>query len=383
MINPIIIIGTGLAGYNVAKEFRKLNTTTPLLMLTEDDGTYYSKPMLSSAFTLNKTPDTLSLGSREQLAEQLQATILPFTRAIQIDTQHQCVITENKKFEYSQCVIASGARVISAPLQGSGVSSVLHVNNLMDYRAFRKVADTHKTIALLGAGLIGCEFANDLLNAGKDVHCIALSKTPLDLLLPELAGSALKNAMEKKGVRWHLEKQINKVEKIQEGLVLHLSGGEKITADCLLSAIGIRPDVTLAFASHLKTNRGIVVNEFLQASAPNVYALGDCAEVSGLVLQYVMPLLQCSRALAKTLNGEMTAVKYEAMPIVVKTPAYPIAVCQPREQGTWVFITEEDGMVGRCTGERGELLGFILTNTAVRHRGVLQKEVSACHPRVR
>ncbi len=375
MINPIIIIGTGLAGYNVAKEFRKLNSSAPLLMLTEDDGTYYSKPMLSSAFTTNKTPDTLSLGSREQLAEQLNATILPFTQVTSIDTQHQFVVTQNKKFEYSQCVIACGARIIPASLQGTGASSVFHVNNLMDYRVFRKAVDNHKIIALLGAGLIGCEFANDLLNAKKNVHCVALSNTPLDLLLPAPAGLALKNAMEKKGVQWHLERQINNIEKVGEGLVLHLSGGEKIMVDCLLSAIGIRPDVTLALASNLKTNRGIVVDTFLQTSAPHVYALGDCAEVDGLVLQYVMPLLQCSRALAKTLNGDMTAVHYEAMPIVVKTPAYPVAVCQPRRPGAWVFTTEEEGLIGRCTGEQGELLGFILTNTAVRHRGVLQKQV--------
>lgn len=377
MAGKLIIIGSGLAGYNVAKEFRKHDAETPILIITVDDGAYYSKPMLSSAFTTKKTPHMLPLGDADKMRKDLNADIKVFTHVSSIDTKNKKVITDNGEFEYGQCVIACGANVIPAPLTGTGTDEVFHVNNLMDYRAFRDVIDHKQTIALLGAGLIGCEFANDLMNAGKDVHCIALSKTPLDLLLPEEAGAVLRDAMTERGVNWHLEQKIDDVKKTGSGLSLRLSDGSTIEADCLLSAIGIRPNLEFAKASGIKVNKGIIVDTALQTSAPDVYALGDCAEVRGLVLQYVAPILQCSRALAKTLAGDKTAVSYPAMPVVVKTPAHPVVVCGPLNgaTGEWSFDINEEGVVGKFASPEGELLGFILTNKNMKLRQALAKQL--------
>lgn len=377
MTHPIIIIGSGLAGYNVAKEFRKLDTETPLVILTSDDGAYYSKPMLSSAFTTGKTPDTLPLGDAEKMKEQLSAEIVTFIQVNKIDTKNKQIITDQKNFDYSQCVIACGANIIPAPLNGSGADEVFHVNNLMDYRTFRKSVEDKHTIALLGAGLIGCEFANDLVNADKKVHCIALSKTPLDLLLPARVGEVVKTALEVKGVNWHLEESIDEVEKTDEGLTLHLSGGDTVVVDCLLSAIGIRPNVSFAENSNIDVNKGIVVDTYLQTSANDVFALGDCAEVGGLVLQYVAPILQCSRALAKTLSGEKTAVSYAAMPVVVKTPFHPVAVCPPKPEvkGDWSLELTDEGVVGKFLSEDDVLCGYILTGKTMKLRAELQKQM--------
>ncbi len=379
MTHPIIIIGSGLAGYNVAKEFRKLDTQTPLVILTSDDGAYYSKPMLSSAFTTGKTPDTLPLGDAEKMKAQLDAEIITFIKVEKIDTANKQIITDKKPFDYSQCVLACGANIIPAPLSGSGADDVFHVNNLMDYRQFRKSVAEMKTVALLGAGLIGCEFANDLLNADKKVHCIALSRTPLDLLLPERAGEVVKIALEAKGVNWHLEERIEEVEKTDDGLSIQLSGGDTIAVDCLLSAIGIRPNVSFAETSNIEVNKGIVVDTYLQTSAKDVFALGDCAEVGGMVLQYVAPILQCSRALAKTLAGDKTAVSYAAMPVVVKTPFHPVAVCPPKPdvKGDWALELTDEGVVGKFLDEDDVLCGYILTGKTLKLRAELQKQMPA------
>jgi len=125
-------------------------------------------------------------------------------------------------------------------------------------------------------------------------------------------------------------------------------------------------------------NRGIVVNRRLTTSEPNVYALGDCAEVEGLVLPFVMPLMQQARALAASLCGDPTDVSYPAMPVLVKTTSYPVVVSPPPfdAQGAW----EEHVLVGgvKALFKSGEaLLGFALTGTAVSEKQTLTKLLPA------
>jgi rubredoxin-NAD+ reductase len=138
----------------------------------------------------------------------------------------------------------------------------------------------------------------------------------------------------------------------------------------------------LAQAAGIKTGRGIVVDRLLQTSVPNIYAMGDCAEVEGFVLPYVQPLLQQARALAATLAGKPTPVSYPAMPVTVKTPALPLTVAPPapNQPGQWHTEMEAACMVARFKDEQGNMQGFVLCGQAPALRGELTNQMPPVLP---
>ena len=321
---PVVIIGTGLAGYNLAREFRKLDSETPLLLITADDGRSYSKPMLSTGFGKNKEADGLSMAEPGAMAEQLKAEVRTHTRISGIDPGHKRLWIGEESVIYRDLILAWGAETVRVPIEGDAADAVFPINDLEDYARFRAAAAGKRRVLLLGAGLIGCEFANDLILGGYEVQLVAPCEQVMPTLLHPAAAAAVQAGLESLGARFHLGPVLNRLQRVADGLEAHLSDGQVIQCDVVVSAIGLRPRIDLAAAAGLQVNRGMVVDRHLKTSHANIYALGDCAEVDGLNLLYVMPLMSCARALAQTLAGNPTAVNYGPMPITVKTPVCPL-----------------------------------------------------------
>lgn len=383
MTKPIVIIGTGLAGYNLAREFRKSDQDTPLLLITADAGQFYSKPMLSNGLVKGKLPADLPMGDADKMRTDLNAEIRTATRVSAVDpARHQVQLEDGSSVDYGKLVLAVGASQIRLPLQGEAAEAVMTINDLDDYHRFRQAIEDKKRVAVIGPGLIGTEYANDLISAGYQVDVIGPDEAPLGRLLPEQAGRAVQEALAALGVQWHLQTVVERIEADPAGVVLKLENGEQVQADVVLSAIGLTPNTQLAKQAGLKVNRGIVVDRYLQTSAEDVYALGDCAEVEGLVLPYVMPLMNAARALARTLAGQPTQVLYPAMPVVVKTPAHPIVVSPPASfaQGEWHIEVGDKGVRALFKNGSDHLLGFVLTGEFVNDKQKLTKELPAVLP---
>ena len=378
-MHPIVIVGSGLAGYTLLKEIRKRDTETPVTLVTADDGAFYSKPNLSNALTAGKTAAALAGASAEKMAADLNATVLTHTRVTAIDTQGQRIRTGNGELDYGKLVLALGADPIPHGLAGAGAASVLAVNDLADYAAFRSAIDGKRRITVLGGGLIGCEFANDLAHAGFAVDVVHLGGWPLERLLPVEAGQRLSDSLATLGVRWHFGRTAKSVETVANGCQMVLDNGDTIEADVVLSAIGLRPRTQLAQAAGIPVERGIRTNGLLETGVANVYAMGDCAEVEGLNLPYVQPLMEQARALAATLAGTPTAVAYPAMPVMVKTPAHPVAVLPPKigAAGGWKVECSDTGICALHVDDSGRLQGFALTGSETGRRNALVKELAA------
>lgn len=378
---PIVIVGTGLSGYSLAKEIRKQDKDIPIVMVTADDGYSYSKPMLSTGFTKGKEADELAQASAEAMVEQLNLQLRTYTTVTGIDPGAHELVLGDERLGYSKLVLAWGADVIRLSIAGDGHERVFSINDLMDYRVFRKALKGKKRVAIMGAGLIGCEFANDLRNGDVDVDVIAPSDALMPGLLPPAAAAAVRDGLEGLGVRFHLETVVEHIANSGEGVRLTLANGEELDSDLVISAVGLRPRTELAAAAGLETQRGIVVNRALETSMPDVYALGDCAEVDGHVLLYVLPLMACARALAKTLVSERTEVKYGTMPVMVKTPCCPTAVCPPPANASGNWEVDADGQDVRALfkSESGEVLGFAVTGGYAMEKQALSKEVPPIH----
>lgn len=379
MSAPVVIIGTGLAGYNLAREFRKLDSETPLLLITADDGRSYSKPMLSTGFAKNKDADGLSMAEPGAMAEQLKAEILTHTRISGIDPGHQQLWIGEEAVPYRDLVLACGAEVIRVPVEGDADDAIFSINDLEDYGRFRTAAAGKQRVLLLGVGLIGCEFANDLTLGGYQVELVAPCEQVMPGLLHPAAAAAVQTGLEGLGARFHLGPVLTSLSHQGDALQAHLSDGTLIECDLVLSAVGLRPRIELAAAAGLAVNRGVVVDRQLRTSHTNIYALGDCAEVDGINLLYVMPLMTCARALAQTLAGNPVAVSYGPMPVTVKTPVCPLVVSPPPRglQGEWQVEGSGADIKALCHDSSGALLGYALTGTAVQDKLALNKRLPA------
>ncbi len=382
-MNPIVVIGSGMAGYTLARELRKASAEAPLLIITADDAINYSKPVLSNALSGGKLPEQIGMGDHAKMTEQLKASIMAHTQVLEIDKDNKVLTLRTDagivSQPYAQLVLAVGASPIRIPIEGNGVSEVYAINSLIDYKTFHAslAQKKSKRVLLLGAGLIGCEFANDLLTTEHDVTVVDLAPRPLGRLLPQEVAIAFQKQLEAKGIRFELATTVKHIEHSDTGLNVSLANGQTFEVDIVLSAVGLKPNTELAHAADLVINRGIRVNQSLQTSHADIYAMGDCAEVEGHLLPYVMPLMQQARALAQTLTGNPSLVHYPAMPVSVKTPAAPLVVLPPAPhlEVTWSFEELEDGMIAKAT--TGDVLqGFILLGpTATKQRMTLTKLV--------
>jgi len=403
----VIIIGSGLAGYMFAKEFRKLDTQTPLKIITQHAGNFYSKPLLSTALAQNKDVEALITSTPEQMAEQLNAEILTFTSVQKINVQDKEVtysplpntgdpqirsprggscpegteggLSCGSVIQYRDCILACGSTPITPQWQGDANSDIYSVNDLMAYGKFRSALEGKKNVAIIGAGLVGCEFANDLVSSGFNVNVIAMESYPLNNLLTQDMGEVLAAALEKEGVNWHFNKLVEKVNKENDGYKLIMCDGDELAADIVLSAIGIRPNTVLANDAGINVEKAIVVDRYLKTSNEHVYALGDCAQINNCLLQYVAPLLQSARALAKTIAGEKTQVQFPAMPVALKTTLCPFVIAQPsaQTQVKWKVMGEQKDYQALCYNDEEKLIGFILSGDMTRERGRLQRELPA------
>jgi rubredoxin-NAD+ reductase len=381
-MNPIIIVGSGLAGYNVARELRKLDKVAPLTLISADSAHFYSKPMLSSALGSGKAPEAIAMNTAEQMATQLNATVRTHVHVTAMEPAQHAVHLYQETLHYSKLVLALGADQIRLTIAGNAAERVMTVNDLTDYTQFRAAIAGKETVAVIGGGLIGCEFANDLTAGGFKVSVIDIAPQPLSRLLPSEGAAMLQEKLAALGVDWRLSTSVTAIDSDGDKLRLSLASGESLEVDVVLSAVGLRPRIALAQAAGLKTNRGIVVDRHLATSDPDVYALGDCAEVAGLVLPFVMPIMHSARALAATLAGKPTPVTYPAMPVLVKTPACPTIVSPPPASidGKWIVTADADGVKSLFQDAAGKLLGFALNGKATAERAALAPQLPPVLP---
>jgi rubredoxin-NAD+ reductase len=386
---PLLIVGAGLAAWTVVRELRKLDAQRRIVMLSSDSADFYAKPTLSNALAQKRSADQLVTTPAAKMAETLQVQLLPHTRVNSLDTgaralSYDDATGQSHSLHFGDLVLATGADPIRLPMAGSAAAQVQSINHLQDLARFHQVLGAApKTVLVIGAGLIGCEFANDLLIGGYGVHVVDPSPRPLALLLPAAAGEQLQEALQGQGVAWHLGTTVQSLDADASSGRLHatLADGSHLQVDAVLSAVGLRANIALAGAAGMVCERGIVVDAHLQTSAAHVYALGDCAQYASAgarVLPYVMPIMNAAKALSATLAGQPTELVFPLMPVAVKTPALPIVVAAPHPalSGQWTQdagLEAGTGGVWRFVDAAGQQRGFVLTGKQSSRRMELAK----------
>ena len=434
---PVIIIGSGMAGYTLARELRKLTTSLPIVMVCQDSGDSYAKPTLSNAYAQNKLADNIANASAAKMAETLNLTLLNFHQVTDINADEQFIVVRSLVNEASQTtlayrdlVLATGAHSRLLPNLAVNNQTIFAVNHLDEYKSFQQRLNTLKSqksapvkVAIIGAGLIGCEFANDLIgqntgNQTADITVAVFDKAarPLAQQLPSQAGIMLQDALTQSGVTFYLGTDITSITTnvntnidTSDNATVTISfdrdkQSQTFEADIVLIAIGLvantdlaaSANIAIASSQHINptithlprtVQQGIKVDAYLATSAKHIYAIGDCANVMGSYMPYVMPLMNQAKALAKTLadpNMAPTKVAYPAMPVAIKTPSLPLVVLPVSGQYSddqlyWQTTPTTDGMVmtAHPKDDTNSILGFVLAGKeAAKQRLTLTKQVA-------
>lgn len=366
-IEPVVIIGSGHAGYQLASALRAQSADLQITLFTLDDGAIYSKPALSNALALGKDGHSLVRETVLSWEKRLNIRVYAHTRVERIDRANKKLITSIGEYPFGRLVLATGASPIEILIQGD-TSAVVSVNDLADYRRFRSMLEGKQHVTLLGDGLIGCEFANDLAAQGIKVTVVGLGQWPMCRLIPQALGHALQNALTKLGVDWELENSIRSIQAQGERYQVTLQNGQVLETDLVLSAVGLKPNISLAQEAGLDVGRGICTGLDHRSSDASIFALGDCAEVNGQWAPYINPINQAIPALVNSLLGKSTDATLKNTPVLVKTPVLPLSILSPVGQGQWLVEQHGDEWAASYCDADGVLKGFALLGSQLQQQ---------------
>lgn len=375
----IVVVGSGLAGFGVLRELRRLSPDANLTMVTMEDGHFYSKPALSTALAKGKVAETLVTSNVHKMADQLKLDVRAGRQAEAIDRTGKALLTTGGPIHYDALVLATGARPVRPPIAGTAAHRAISVNQLDDYAQFRKELTDGARVLVMGAGLVGTEFANDLICTGYRPIVVDMLSLPLAQLLPPAIGENVRDTMAKAGVEWHLGRRVMAIDysDVAPGYLATLDDGTQIEVDLVLSALGLRPDTMLADEAGLDTNLGIKVNEYGQTSDPAIFAIGDCAEYPHGLAAYVTPIMAAARGIAPSALGTLTPIRFPPLSVQVKTTLLPINLLPPPRTATGEWRCLDDDAQGAryiFVDANGIVRGYVLT----KDRCEARMDMDAC-----
>jgi rubredoxin-NAD+ reductase len=374
----IVVVGSGLSGFAVLRELRRLSPEARLVMVTLEDGHFYSKPALSTALAKGKTSETLVTTPAEKMIANLKLDARIGREAEAIDRAGKALLTTGGPIQYDALILATGAEPIRPDIGGDAAHRAISVNQLEHYDRFRRELPEGARVLIMGAGLVGTEFANDLVTNGYTPTVVDMLDQPLAQLVPQAVGKKVRDRLRGEGVNWHLGRKVEAIDyrHPERGYRATLDDGTQIEADIILSAVGLRPNVKLAHEAGLEVGRGIKVNEFGQTSDPNIFAIGDCAEYPTGLAAYVTPIMAAARGIAPSALGTPTAIKFPPLSVQVKTTLFPLNLLPPRAEilGEWRQMeSDTHGDKHLFVDTHNRIQGYVLTCDKCEQRMEMDK----------
>jgi len=270
----VVIIGGGAAGLGAADMLRREGYDGPLTMISADDWPPYDRPNLSKDFLAGNAPDEWMRLRLPDFYREQNIDLVLNARVSALDIPRKRVQLENgQTYGFEALLIATGAEPVRLKIEGATDSQIHYLRTFADARAIVSKAKSAKRVAVVGASFIGLEVAASLRTLGIAVDVIAPEKQPLERVMGPEVGLMIRGLHETHGVVFHLGETVRKIE----GDTVGLTGGAALEADFVVLGVGVRPSLTLAEQAGLVIDRGIVVNEYLETSAPGVFAAGDVA----------------------------------------------------------------------------------------------------------
>lgn len=269
----VVIVGAGAAGESAAATLRREGYAGPITMIDPDTSAPVDRPNLSKDYLAgNAQPEWIPLRPAEFFAER-QIEVIHGREVRELDVRRRSVtLSDGMERTFDALILATGAEPIRLDLPGTG-PRVLYLRSLADSDAIIAAAAGGARVAVLGASFIGLEVAASLRARGLEVHVAAPESRPLERVLGPELGDFVRSTHEAKGVVFHLGRT---AKGLKPGHLV-LDNGAELAADFVVAGVGVRPRVQLAERAGLRIDRGVMVNERLETSAPGIFAAGDIA----------------------------------------------------------------------------------------------------------
>lgn len=270
----VIIIGGGAAGLAAAEMLRREGYGGSLTLISAEDSPPCDRPNLSKDFLAGTAPEEWMPLRPPEFYTQQRIELLLNTHVSSIHTERKRVKLESgRELEYDALLLATGAEPVHIEIPGAPASKVCYLRSFADSRAIVAKAATAKSAVVVGASFIGLEVAASLRERSLEVHVVAPENVPMLRTLGAEAGRWVQTLHESHGVKFHLGKTLQRMDSRRA----ILSDGTSLDADFVVLGVGVRPAISLATSAGLAIDRGVLVNEYLETSAPGVYAAGDIA----------------------------------------------------------------------------------------------------------
>ena len=303
----VVIVGAGRAGWQMAEALRALDARLPITVVTACAGDVYDKPMLSIAMARRTAPDALVKESGAAAAARLNVRLLSHTHAVRICADTNQLRTTRGVLRFDRLVLAHGAQAALPPTLPAALC--WRINHLAAYQKLRaalgKVDETGpQDIAIVGAGLIGSELANDLALGGHRVTLLDVQTEPLARWSAEGAGSQLLDAWKDLTIRFVGGVQVAQLEQVAGRYRITTACGQRFAADQVIAAAGLATPPRLAQSADLLWDNGIAVDPAnLKTSNERIHAMGDCIAVNGQPSRFIEPIARQARAIAADICG--------------------------------------------------------------------------------
>jgi NADPH-dependent 2,4-dienoyl-CoA reductase/sulfur reductase-like enzyme/nitrite reductase/ring-hydroxylating ferredoxin subunit len=273
-LSSVVIVGGGAAGLAAADMLRREGYTGPVTMISADDTPPYDRPNVSKDFLAGNAPEEwMPLRDAKYYAAG-QIDLVLNEHVTSIDAARRVVrLASGRQIDYGALLLATGAEPIHLPIPTTDGARVFYLRTFADARAIVAALAGAKTAVVVGASFIGLEVAASLRARGMAVHLVGLERVPLERVLGAQVGTFVRELHESHGVSFHLGNSVSRVD----GRKITLNDGKTFEGDFVVLGVGVRPAIALAEQAGLAVDRGVVVNEFLETSAPGVFAAGDIA----------------------------------------------------------------------------------------------------------
>ncbi len=315
MTARLVVIGNGMAGMRCVEEIiRMAPDRYEITVFGAEPRPNYNRILLSEVLHGDRQFDDIVLHSLDWYAQHGITLYMGETVAL-IDSARQVVRTaSDREVGYDVLIIATGSVPYIPPLPGSDKKGVIAFRTFDDCEQMTAYAQRYRKAVVLGGGLLGLEAARGLVQLGMETHVVHNAPYVMNRQLDELSATLLRRELEEQGMQFALNRQTVRVTGTHRAQGLRFEDGERLAADLVVMAVGIRPNIRLAQHSGLATHRAIIVDDWMRTSVPNVYAIGECAEHRGISYGLVAPLYEQAKIVAAHLCEQPTAPYAGSLP---------------------------------------------------------------------
>lgn len=376
----LVVIGNGMAGVRCVEEILKLDPDRfQITIFGSEPRPNYNRILLSKVLQGNSAMDEIIINDWSWYDEH-GIRLYTGETVVKIDSARKIVETKSGlKAEYDALIVATGSSPFIPPIDGVRKPGVIAFRNMDDCRIMMEHAEKYRKAAVIGGGLLGLEAARGLLNLGMETDVIHNAPYLMNRQLDYMSAELLRKELEAQGMRFWLSANTESITGRSRAKGIRFASGASIEADLVIVAVGIIPNVELAKNSGIRTNRAIVVDDYMRTSVPDIYAVGECAEHRGIAYGLVAPLYEQGKVLAHLLcrpneeGSPYTGSVPSAQLKVSGVEMFSVGEIQEQVAGTALQIY--DGMKGtykKVTMMDGVVCGAILYGDTSEANALLQ-----------